>query len=235
VTEKNSDVERALSAYGGTSLKYHSFGQFTMHPRNQSDARVFTYNEMGEPEYTPLPEPSIQNSPTPTRHDPLFETPFPAPAPARVIAPIAAPVVMPPPAPPVSRTSPQPAIASRMPPRPPTPAPVVQAAAVAPEPPPPPFFPLLAAALPDATEPSYAPSYPAAPPPSYPQPNQVATTADVAAPMAQAGSAGTSADQRSLSEMFRLLAGRGEAAPTPNALPPAAAAPAEGQALFRRI
>jgi len=237
VTEKNSDVDRALAAFGGPPLKYHSFGLFTLRPRTQADMRVFTYNDMGEPEYTPLPEPSIQAGTAPTRHDPLFETQQPAPQQARVMAPT--PAMMPPPAPPASRPQPQPAIASRMPPRPPAPAPapapVVQPVPVASEPPPPPFFPLLAAALPEATEPSYAPSYPAAPPPSYPQQAQAATASDPAAPLAHTGSAGASADQRSLSEMFRLLAGRGEAAPVPGAQPPTSAAPVEGQALFRRI
>ena len=262
--EKNSDVDRAIAAVGGTHLSYHSFGPFVLRPRTTGLARPFIYNEFGEPEYAPaLPQAPLQLAPaaappTMPAADPLYDT-LPV-----VQPPVNRPSFAAPPPPPPPQPQPQPRPAAR--PAPPQAAPsrpvhaasaheasaheaAVYAQAYPPDayapaarpaapppqpasaPPPPPFFPLLAAALPNATEPTYAPQYPSAPAHAFQaSPGQVA-------PAGQAASQ----DHRSLAEMFSLLAGRavaspnGVAAPASSGLASPPAAPAEGQALFRRI
>ena len=109
-------------------------------------------------------------------------------------------------------------------------------------PPPPPFFPLLAAALPNATEPTYTPQYaPAALPEPRGQPANLTPAATLPEASGAAPGASGGHDHRSLAEMFSLLGARGLAAQAPTAgyspasVRPASAVPAEGQALFRRI
>lgn len=247
MSEKNADVERAISAFGDISLNYQSFGPFAMRPRTAPDARTYTYNEFGEAEYVTPPVVSAPTvvPPAPRGADPLYDTlpvlqpPVPRPMP---------PPMAPPPMPGAHvMGAPQPVQRQQL-------RPAVPAAPVAPPappaPPPPPFFPLLAAALPNATEPTYTPSYPPAPPPSYvsDRPPGMVDSGPYGASTGPAHVASTApapvdaSDRRSLTEMFRLLQGRtdGPAGGLPAAAAPAPVAPSrapagEGQALFRRI
>jgi hypothetical protein len=250
VSEHNSDVDRAIAAFGAPHLKYHSFGTFTMRPRTTAEMRAFTYNEFGEPEYSPVIEAADQAAPVQPRPEPLFD-PAPAAPVSRqppmppVVAPVAPAAVVRPPstrAPnvaqggasaPYSRSE----QAARMAP-PPRPIMPEEVAPVPVAPPPPPFFPLLASALPNATEPSYTPSYQQAPAPSFAQsPVAAEMPAAIGAAAPGASTSAIPGDQRSLNDMFRLLAGRGDAAPAAPAGPgtPVSAAVGEAQALFRRI
>jgi hypothetical protein len=134
---------------------------------------------------------------------------------------------------------------------PPAPPPAPEPPPTPAAPPPPPFFPLLAAALPNATEPSYAPTYNVAPMQSAMGPasmgqqvmGQAASAGRTPAPAnaLAAASVDASVDRRSLADMFNLLGARA-AAPTgafpsafPGADPSVAASQSESQALFRRI
>jgi hypothetical protein len=56
VSDKNTDVDRAVAAIGGVQLTYHTFGPFKMRPRTPAQVQIFTYNELGEPEYVPAPQ-----------------------------------------------------------------------------------------------------------------------------------------------------------------------------------
>lgn len=250
MSEKNADVERALAAFGGVSLTYHSFGPFTMRPRTNADTRAFTYNEFGEASFAPAqPEPPVASLP-PSGAETLYDTlPVVQPPLSRPTAASPASVQVPPmSAAPIQRTAA---------PRPVAPQPTARVVPPPAAPMPPPFFPLLAAALPNATEPTYTPSHPTAPPPSYASRPQAAAVTPVdsqgnlaghgAMPAGAVGGAGESADRRSLTEMFRLLSGRsdgtsdaaavgGAPAGVPRGAPAqAASTAAEEQALFRRI
>ena len=310
MSEKNADVERAISAFGGLALTYHSFGPVVMRPRLSSDTRPFTYNELGEAEFAtgsseslggaalgesyPVEGPPSGLAPGPTlatavrpqpgtvrtvrAGDPLYDT-LPVVQPPMVRS---LPSSVPPMLSPLQPSVPQPSRAASRPSVQPMPAmqpplmqaPLVQvplaqaqAAPVAP----PPFFPLLAAALPNATEPTYTPHYPSAAPPNFAGepgrgglPEQPQQTGPVQSGLMPTGSvqtdagAGLSADRRSLTDMFRLLQGRGDGTASAQTVPvgnPAAGFPtgsqpqqglqapattaspfaAEGQALFRRI
>lgn len=235
MSERNSDIERAIAAFGGVAMTYHSFGPFVVRPRTPAGAQPFTYNEFGEAEYIPAPEkPQAPVAPAPMAAEPLYDA-LPVVQPA-VLQP-QKPVSIPQPAP---MTPQQAARPSR-----PVPPPAKALPPVEQQPAPPPFFPLLAAAMPNATEPSYAPSYPPAPPPAH-MPEPAGRAAPSPAPSAvtppgQPATAAGTADRRSLDEMFRLLSGRADAAPAPVAgdapapLPATNVPPGEGPALFRRI
>lgn len=307
MSEKNADVERAISAFGGLAITYHSFGPAVMRPRLSADTRSFTYNEFGQAEYaTAAPDalpgaalgegypvegvspglstgqsaslaaglipgravrPQSGSVRTIRAGDPLYDSlPVVEPPLARPLPPAAPPMLRPLQPSAVSvRTVPRPSVQPMPTMQPPLmQAPIPQPSAQT-APPPPPFFPLLAAALPNATEPTYAPTYAPAyqgsPPPGFaaetgrvglsePQPS--------AAPTPTAAAFEPSSDRRSLTEMFRMLQSRGDGLPADQPVqtrgqaaafgqgglqPHAAQAPAtaaspfaaEGQALFRRI
>ncbi len=283
MSEKNSDVVRAMASMEEVAFPYHSFGPLVMRPRNPGELRVFTYNEFGEPEYVPeraraaaspasaIPAPALQLTqsaplaPPATATDPLYDRlpvmqppamrsipasplsqpqraavrPQPVAAPATAMA-AAAPAQM---APPVAQPAPIAAAAPAM--QPPPPAMMPEPAYAAP--PPPPFFPLLAAALPNATEPSYTPSYPGAPmqPVAAQAPANMAPRNAPPVNNLAAASVDASADRRSLADMFTLLGARAAApsgafpapfaGPLPGGGTAQAASQSDGQALFRRI
>jgi hypothetical protein len=154
----------------------------------------------------PPPRPAMRPIPPAVTPPPAMT---PQMMPAHMMAPpVTAQPVMPPPSPPSVEAAPSP-------------------------PAPPPFFPLLAAALPNATEPSYTPSYTIAP-----MQAAMGTAAPGGRVGAQPGAAAeNSADRRSLADMFSLLGARAPlpAGAFPSAEPLPASAPPEAQALFRRI
>ncbi len=272
MSEKNSDIERAISAFGGGAITYHSFGPFAIRPRVSADAQPFLYNEFGEAEYVPavVAAPLIVPSASPPA-DPLYdELPIvqaPLPPSRQASSFKAAPQAtssrpMPPiPAQVSSRAAPRPVLRPMPVSAAPTDnhepyrAPAARVEAALPQqpvmPPPPPFFPLLAAALPNATEPSYMPSYPVAV-----QPGRAPSPAMAGVAPAKAddmrGSVGSreagvtfepveQADRRSLADMFRLLSGRTDMPPVvakpgvSGSVPTSDLPPVESQALFRRI
>lgn len=264
MSEKNQDVVRALAAFGSADIVYHSFGPFVVRPRvsyvtsEQNSAAVerlasrapdpISYADpLDEPAFAPLPRPILAPTPEPVRRDPppasVRLAPRPAPLPPGREAPMAF-------------SEPLPAIGAPEP----VPMPVQMPAA--------PLYPLLAAALPESSEPighpaspqlnqagnlataapygaqsssnnawqglrqpASAPAMPQTRAVDYPAPMPTGLSA-VFAPQA-AGAPELPADRRSLTDMFRVLSGRGEApVPAPMAEPPPVP---DAQALFRRI
>jgi hypothetical protein len=128
VSDKNLDVDRAIASVGGERWTYYSFKPVLTHAADTGVDSLFTYNELGEPEYAAqhlqLPPPSEFASPDDEYledaaypeahpHQTWDDVPAPADHTARFIAPAPAtpptPIVLAPVAPQVVLQTPVPA------------------------------------------------------------------------------------------------------------------------------
>lgn len=104
MSDKNLDVDRAIASVGGERWIYHSFKPVLTNTAKPGSDSLFTYNELGEPEYAAahlqLPPPSAFASPDdeyledaayPEAHpnETWYEIPAPEDHTSRFIAPIA--------------------------------------------------------------------------------------------------------------------------------------------------
>lgn len=161
MSDKNLDVDRAIASVGGERWTYYSFKPVLTNASRTGPDSLFTYNELGEPEYAAqhlqIPPPSAFASPDdeyledaayPETHpnDTWDDVPAPEDHTARFIAPA---VPLPDAPEPAAIMAPAPPIAAKRPPSPP--APSVFAAPQAAAATRPAYVPFLPSALPQAS------------------------------------------------------------------------------------
>lgn len=91
MTDKNSDVDRAIASIGGEPWAYRSFAHAAVRPSSDRHRRLFTYNDLGEPEYTPeeaapvqaLAKEAVFLEPAPLKPNPQQPEPQPQQVPVR--------------------------------------------------------------------------------------------------------------------------------------------------------